>query len=76
MFEKYCDYCHKPIKKEDYLVHIRYQKFDGTHNEYFHLQCYDKMNKEHAEAVRDAFKRLQGTSWENIERKYVKKVSR
>ena len=76
MFEKYCDYCHKLIKKEDYMVHIRYQKFDGIHNEYFHLQCYDKMNKEHAEAVRDVFKRLQGTSRENIERKYVKRVSR
>jgi len=62
MFEKYCDYCHKPIKKEEYMVHLRYPKFDGTYNEYYHLQCYDKMNREYAETIRSVFKRLQGTS--------------
>jgi len=51
------------------MVHLRYPKFDGIHEEYFHLQCYDKMNKEHAEAVRAAFKRLQDTNRENIKRK-------
>jgi len=58
------------------MVHLRYQKFDGTHNEYFHLQCYDKMNKEYSETMRGAFKRLQSTSWANIKRNYVKRVSR
>jgi len=63
MFEKYCDYCGKRIEKEDYMVHIRYTKFDGTHNEYYHLRCYEEMQKKILETA-------------NIKRKYVKKVGR
>jgi len=40
-----CDYCHKPIKKEDYLVHLRYPKFDGIDEKYYHLRCYEKLQK-------------------------------
>jgi len=50
MFKKYCDYCKKPLANNDYIVHLRYLKFDGIHNEYYHLRCYDKMRKK-AEAV-------------------------
>jgi len=46
MFEKLCSYCGKPIKSTDYMVHLRYPKFDGIHKEYFHLQCYEKREKE------------------------------
>ena len=47
MFKKYCDYCGKPITKEDYMVHLHYPKLDGIHVEYYHLQCYyEKRNNE------------------------------
>ena len=47
MFEKYCDYCDKPITSRDYMVHLHYPKLDGIHEEYYHLQCYyEKRNKE------------------------------
>jgi len=42
MFKKRCNYCHKPITGEDYEVHLRYPKFDGIHNEYYHKHCYDE----------------------------------
>jgi len=45
MFEKRCSYCGKPIKSTDYMVHLRYPKFDGIHEEYYHLQCYEKREK-------------------------------
>ena len=63
MFEKYCDYCGKRIMKEDYMVHIRYTKFDGIHNEYYHLRCYEEKQKKILEMA-------------NIERKHVKKVGK
>jgi len=40
------------------MVHIRYQKFSGTHDEYYHLQCYIKMNKENAKMVSNVVKQL------------------
>jgi len=43
MFEEYCDYCHKPIKKKDYMVHLRYPTFRGIKDEYYHSQCYYKI---------------------------------
>jgi len=58
VFKRYCDYCGKEITHDDYMVHIRYQKFDGTHNEYYHLRCYNKMNKENAKMVSNIVKQL------------------
>jgi len=46
MFEKRCSYCGKTITKEDYMVHLRYPTFSGIREEYFHLQCYEKREKE------------------------------
>jgi len=71
MFKKRCNYCHKLITGEDYMVHLRYPKLDGINEEYYHLQCYEKMNREHTQTIRDVFKRLQGTRWAKSIVKYT-----
>jgi len=46
MFNKYYDYYNKSITSSDYIVHLHYPKFDDIYKEYYHLQCYEKREKE------------------------------
>jgi len=55
MSYKYCDCCHKEIKRSDYLVHVRYLTFRGIANEYYHKSCYERNHLKiwkHAESIR------------------------
>jgi len=65
MFDEYCDYCHKPIKKSDFLVHLRYLTFSGIRNEYYHKRCYEKLQKEYTDNIREAAKRILDRNNEN-----------
>jgi len=60
MFEKHCNYCGKPITSADYMVHLRYPKFDGIHEEYYHLQCYKKKEQRILDYIMETLSKYKG----------------
>jgi len=41
-FEPECDYCGKPITKQQFMVHVRYYTKRGVVNEYYHKEHFNR----------------------------------